>query len=407
MADPRGCEYREIELVIGSVWKASGTSFKTHGWILPAAKTVQTNYAIGWNGLVYPLVSIGGPASAEDDAGSMIKAMLPHDMRAQIWAEEAYALGTRWLTPAKAVMILRFAPAVLAEECARTLGQDDPFLLLATDRLWTAFDRAICAHIRGDDDLAYVTALSLTQATKTCESEARARGLTTLQAPEANFRRNQSTSAPESYFPFLNSFPALLQDEERRHHRKIPLRDPATAATKAERIAALIDQLENVSARQAGYSLDYSLRESPTVQALINEGWDAVEPLLQCYEHDDRLTRVVPVSQFSSGAWQSRADRKISGVRSPAYAALEGILETPQFAPVFTGNETPEENAAIYKRTAAAMHEYWKKYRGLTREERLYEILKDDHGAWLEAASIIVLPTNRPIVPFISWSSVP
>jgi len=404
MADPRGCDYREIEVVAGNSWTASGTTNKTHGWLLPAANGARTNYAIGWNGLIYPTVSVGNPANAEDDARALIRAMSPpaipnkviFDVGVQTYIDEDYSLSVRWLTPAKAAMIFRFAPPGLAEECAQLFPNKDPFLTLSTGFLWTAFDRAICAHMRGDDDLAYFTALTLTQAQKIYETEAKARGIPIQQGS----RQNGSTQNIESYFQFLNSLPALLQDQERRHQRNTPLRDPATITNKTERIVALIDQLENVSAQPAGrFSRDYNLLGNPTIQALINEGWDAIEPLLQCYEHDDRLTRIIPVIHVGGGIGPeyARNNRRIIEVRSAAYAALEGIIETPQFAPQFSGKETPEEKDAIYKASALAIRGYWERYRGMSRAERLYQKLKDDHGQWLEAATLIVQSTNQAI----------
>ena len=35
MADPRGCDYREIEIGTGEVWQGDGGVVKVHGWILP------------------------------------------------------------------------------------------------------------------------------------------------------------------------------------------------------------------------------------------------------------------------------------------------------------------------------------------------------------------------------------
>ncbi len=150
IADPRGCDYREIEVVVGNSWMASGTTNKTHGWLLPAANGARTNYAIGWNGLVYPLISVGGPANAEDDARALIRAMSPpaipnkviFDVGVQTYIDEDYSLSVRWLTPAKAAMIFRFAPPGLAEECAQLFPNKDPFLtlwrLVSCGRLLTA-----------------------------------------------------------------------------------------------------------------------------------------------------------------------------------------------------------------------------------------------------------------------------
>jgi len=403
MADPRGCEYRDIEIVVGSLSKASGVAVKTRGWVLPPATSARTNCGVAWNGLVYPLTSVGNPASAEDDARAMVHVMTETmtenkglgSLRCQVCATEDYCVGTQWLTPVKVAMILRFAPAELAEPCGRLIEKDEPYMLLATDRLWTMYDRATCAHMRADDALAYELSLALVQARQKCEAEAKARGLRFDQRLEPDPRYSKA----ESYFPFLDALPLLVQDQARRHRRTSPLRDPATIADKPRRISALIDQLEDVSAQQAGYGLEYDFLKNPTVQVLIHEGWEAVEPLVECYENDNRLTRVIRFSFFGGGSYQSRTDRSITSVREPAYVAIENILETTQFAPAFTGNETPDEKQAIYRRTAAAMRAYWSQYKDQSREARLYATLQDEHGRWFEAASIIVQPSNKARLP--------
>ena len=38
LADPRGCEYREIEVPVGEPWSGDGGVIKTHGWVLPGAE---------------------------------------------------------------------------------------------------------------------------------------------------------------------------------------------------------------------------------------------------------------------------------------------------------------------------------------------------------------------------------
>src|SRR5437773_1043415 len=47
LADPRGCEYREYEAVVGSVWGA-GSKIKAHGWILPARSRQKLAFAVSW-----------------------------------------------------------------------------------------------------------------------------------------------------------------------------------------------------------------------------------------------------------------------------------------------------------------------------------------------------------------------
>jgi len=408
LADPRGCEYREVEVVAGRDYRLSGITVKTHGWVLPVSDVTPTNFVIGWNGLLYRAVGVGSPVSMETDAWAMVRAMSPpslpqrflFDVGVQSFADEEYCLAVRWLTPVKAAMIFRIAGPDLAKASAELFPTNDPFLALVTDRLWTEFDRALCAHVRGDDELAYQSAQTLTQARSTCEAEAKSRGFSTSQLPDARYL----PKPPDTFFPFLETLPALLRDQERRHQRTLPLRNPAGIADKRERVAALIDQLENVSPRQVGEHLDFNLAENPTVQELVNESWDAVEPLLQSYEHDTRLTRMVPMN-FQWGG--PRSQRTILSVREPAYAALEGIVETPQFAPALSGKETADERAAIYHRSAEAMRAYARRYRGLSRAERLFDILQDASGAWLEAASMLVQPASQPIRPFMGWHATP
>lgn len=402
LADPRGCEYREIEIIVGSLAKTSGVPVKTRGWVLPAASGARTNYGICWNGMIYPLISVGNPTNAMADARSLIRVMTETmtrnkgigSMRSQVVTSEDYCVGTQWLTPVNMALILRIAPDEFAEACARLVEKDEPFMLFATERLWSMYDRATCAHMRGDDDLAYHLAVALGQTREKFEAEAKSRGLRFDDRLEPDPRDSKA----ESYFAFLDTLPPLLQDQERRHRRSSALRDPTTIAGKPKRIAALIEQLENVTAQQAGYGLEYDFLRSATVQALIREGWEAVSPLIQCFENDDRLSRVIQHSMFG-GRYGGRSERTILSVREPAYVAIENILETTQFAPVLSEQATSVQRQAIYRRKASAMRDYLNKYKDLSREERLYAILQDDRGRWLEAATIIVQPANKPSVP--------
>jgi hypothetical protein len=57
LADPRGCEYREVTLAVGNVWSGGGDAQPVHGWVLP--RTGSTTYVVAWNGLVYRALSVG------------------------------------------------------------------------------------------------------------------------------------------------------------------------------------------------------------------------------------------------------------------------------------------------------------------------------------------------------------
>ena len=138
----------------------------------------------------------------------------------------------------------------------------------------------------------------------------------------------------------------------------------------------------------------------PIVQALIKEGNSAVEPLLNCWENDRRLTCSVG---FGRDFFR---DRHVLPVASAAKTAVQEILQT-QFQ-----NEV-EARA------------FWHQYKGISQEERWYQVLRDDsvaqeqsvqamaaggqphtekmtvfgRGQWMEAARMIVQPNNIVGVP--------
>lgn len=68
LADPRGCEYRTIQIAVGGVWGGQAHDVATNGWVLPAAEGGKSRHAIAWSGLVYPLIGVGGPADLDADA---------------------------------------------------------------------------------------------------------------------------------------------------------------------------------------------------------------------------------------------------------------------------------------------------------------------------------------------------
>ena len=63
LADPRGCDYRHVTV------REGGKTHAARGWVLPATQGDPTRYAIGWNGLVYPVEGIGKQADLAEDLG--------------------------------------------------------------------------------------------------------------------------------------------------------------------------------------------------------------------------------------------------------------------------------------------------------------------------------------------------
>ena len=210
LADPRGGDYRAIEIAVGSVWSNVGGILSTHGWVLPEAPGDKTRFAVTWSGLVYPTVSVGAPAdleadvkALEDAARALLKAREERPEHGEAGAfggfgsnHEAFPVSLTGLHPIKVALLLRIGRVELAERVwAAATGRPRPeagkaragvdlthyglsYVTMATDLAWYHFDRAICAHMRGDDALALADARALTQRLqKAVETKARSPGV--------------------------------------------------------------------------------------------------------------------------------------------------------------------------------------------------------------------------------------
>ena len=182
-ADPRGCDYREIEVVVATTWIGGGHIGKTHGWVLPKPDGQRQDYAVTWNGLVYPVVTVGQPADLRAD----IKAAATYDPaeKERMWElgpafsefGRMGAFGT--LHPAsryefRSALLLRLGETEAARAVPRaaqrahdaiwewadkTSGNGkprpapkldekrDPFRNWAETWLWCLFNRGVCAPI--------------------------------------------------------------------------------------------------------------------------------------------------------------------------------------------------------------------------------------------------------------------
>ena len=253
MADPRGCDYREIEVGTGEIWHGDGGIVKTHGWILPGQ--TEPRFAVCWNGLVYPVVSIGDTSDWRADVRAAMK------NAGRQWASalpEAHGVSHETARPLKGCLILRLGDAQLAEDfwlaiqagaqrapmalnaksgltnptgnATAKLDEADPYLNWASDWAWDLYDRAVCADMRGDDRLALASARSLEAARPKIEAAAGERG----------FKRQPTFTSPsdgkfQDYVNFLGPLPVLLADQERRGQRQNPVQSPATITNLVSR----------------------------------------------------------------------------------------------------------------------------------------------------------------------------
>jgi hypothetical protein len=412
LTDPRDCEYREVEVFGAGVWGDTGI-VKFHGWVLPRANEQQGQFAVGWNGLVYPVIAVHDAANLRADIEATIRK--DEERRAQYKLEHPDfpfyrfrsaisnygSLSQDVLLPVKSCLLLRLGESLLAEQLWNTwaAGMDakvnddaihlsDPYMMLATEWLWALFDRAVTAHMDGDDKLAMLSAAELSRIQPVVEAEA---------------DRRHITPRRQEYFRFLDPLLILLADEQSRVTTPVnsfSLQTDLKIADQQLRVAALIRDLEEVSARQWGQPGGVSLREDPIVQAIIAQGETAVEPLISVIETDTRLTRSVSFSR------NFHYDRHLIGVHEAAYTALVEILKTTQFSS--TDNNYDLLNAGMpgRKKLAADIRSYLKEFGNLPREERWYRILKDDAAngdQWVEAAAFIIQPSDRNYLP-PSWA---
>ena len=397
LANPRDCDYREIEVGTGSPWSGDGGVVNTHGWLLPNQGGQQ--FAVCWNGLVYPTAGVGTNADLEADVAQIETNGLATWYSA---IPEAMSVSQVGLLGVKGCLLLRLGRVDLATRYWQAqvrreqeyreamwsrgaasssstngvkLPDADPYLGWATEWTWAMFDRMICAHMRGDEKLALLTARELAQAQPQIEAECAKRGF--KRQPELSFSSEEKL---RPYLDFLAQLPQLLADLERRAiegpHIGVLSRGATNIIDQMERVTALVRDLDLASARQWGQPGWVNLPEDPVVTALIQEGDAAVEPLLDCLEHDQRLTRSVGFGR------DFHRDRTVIPVSSAASVALQSILQA--------GFSSVSE-----------MRAYWSKYKNLKLEDRWYALLNDDSARdrWQEAASRIVQPENVTTFP--------
>lgn len=403
MADPRGCEYREIEADLG--YEDNRTE-KTHGWVLPG--NGPDRFAVGWNGLVYPLKSVGAAVSVKQDVADFLQKDEKQyggsgegaDVRGQWIAGQWFSVRYDNILPLKIALLLRLGEPQMAEAIWKrwfalsNFGKEDPYLLMAQEWAEALYDRALMAHLAGKDGLSLASCRQLSPLCTEIEATVRTRG---IPAPQGGYLKD------------LVDLPRLAADQERREKEApyVTVLDSGQPVGGPERIAALVRDLEQVNARQFMNPGETDVSMDPIVHALVKEGEPAIEPLLKCLEEDNRMTR----SEFTQGM-QVRPGPLIP-VYEPAFDALVGILNSPFPIPESAkGEDVRHLNIDERKALAAEVRAYWDKNRGLSPHERWYVALKDDNAgadAWFRAIDDIMQPTTVMKAPSTAfgggWSS--
>jgi hypothetical protein len=413
MADPRGCAYRDIEVRDTSL-------IKTRGFVRPETPGEAGRFAVDWDGVVYPVSSVGAPADLEADVRSVTEAMkrarresdTPGARRSGLSAgfQASNRQGYWSFDPSgptavdnrsslKLCVLLRLDRADLAEQlfaAATPWTSEVPrgdltdyhisFLTLANEWAGAVFDRLVSAHVRGEDVVALDAARRLAAFQKAVDARAAAMG---FERPEGR----AAAPGPSSYVGSLDRLPAFLADHERRAQEPPRGPIPARGGDASGRIAALIRDFDQIHVVQSSNPGSADPGSAPIVQQVIAEGDLAVELLLAALVSDTRLTR------SASGL---RRPAYVHPVTDAVYRALVGVLKTNRFledGDEYTARTTPEGR----KRLAAAMRAFWVQNRAITLEERWYRALRDDSAGtdrWLEAAAGIVQPAGENGPPY-------
>lgn len=358
LADPRGLEYREIEIAVGNPWNGGGYPVKTHGWVLPEEEN-NTQFAVAWNGLVYPVISVGKIVNIRNDFNPIIAKTKDISLQGTS-TSEAISVNTTSPSPLKMVLLLRVGEKETADRLYKLIQpvkSDNLYFYLASDWSWFAFERAVCAHQRGDDRLALADAKMLTKIQPLIEAEAKQCGVKQI----TTFGNRKLP-----YLPYLTQLPALLADCKRR------IRDQNNPPKSKAGIAKLIDDLQNVNEKQWGQPGGVAIFKAPQVQALAKRGEEVVEPLINTMEKDSRLTRSVSFGR------DFHRFRYMITVSKAARSALSYLLH-------------------VEFRKAEEFRNYWNKMGKLSLVERYYATLKDDKAnpkQWLRATANIVQPTD-------------
>ena len=266
---PAAASIAAIEVKVGNEWGVGAADARTHGWVLPRAKDRDEDFAVCWNGLVYPVVKLGDKADLDADIRALVDSAKAE--RAEVQKSpyfrtvggilvgdrdfpESIAVAVKQPQAIKICLLLRLGRADLAESffAAATVWKPDAtggrdltdygisYLTMASDWAWCLFDRAVNAHVRGDDRVALADSRLLVEARKKIEARAAAMGFARPQQGVGN-------RADRPYLEFLGPLDALHDDQERRAREPVRGEVPPRGADPAPRIAALIRDLDQIA----------------------------------------------------------------------------------------------------------------------------------------------------------------
>ena len=387
LADPRGCAYRHVTVM------EDGKPHRARGWVLPAADEAP-RHAIGWNGLIYPIVKIGQSADLEEDVKHLMKTGEFGDVPFSNYQDEGIAkvlsefaatarMMRAWAAP---YLLLRLGHPVVIRAAnpnpfdSFDYGKDQVLnfpaeFYLGSDGDWLV---TFARLIRGDGVAAFLTKDDALATQRLQAFDAVWTEVVKRLPRESNGKEADPFSdppPPPSRTALNSAYRAMLVDAQRR----LGPRPDIESSVIAREIASW-DQLDswNEEAPSAGF------------ESVVAAGSSAIGPLLDCLEKDARWTRV-------RCGYDGRNDEptRILRVKDIAISALNRVLRYPAISVEYSYVQLEDP---WYANTAAQTRELCRKYESACGAELWFRILQDDDadlGWQLTAGELIVRPDGR------------
>jgi hypothetical protein len=400
LADPRGCEYRTVRVTVDKSdaffrHTSDSAAMVTHAWVIPSRPGDQRRFAVCWNGLVCPVQFVGDKADLTADVATSIRYANGKDEDEMLVDAPPGAAGwARWHKRLKlfsTCLLLRLGEGDLASKLWEVQKvEEETFPDAYSELAWTwmhnfvtaAFD----AHRRGDDELALHSFRRLVKLATVVESATTYRGLPT----------GSDKARLVDGFQLL---PDLLADQERRAREKrcepVVCIGPGRIADQTKRIAALIARLDEVTGES------YSFDRDPIVCSLVREGAPAIDPLLECLEKDNRLTRQIYRPNFMSGL---PPPLRVRPVHEVANGILCLILKN-------AGDSVPDRVRMGSMSREHLAEAIWTCRQQASRKslaERWLQVLADDQAGehrWSEAAEALFRPAATNSDAAATWDA--
>lgn len=366
MADPRGCPFHHV------IVRDDGKEYPARGWVLPTDDATKQRYAISWNGLIYPVEKVGKEADLHADLAEFGIArqcdpfaadpVVP-EKRFDNYREECLAhvlTKDAWLpriardAPLPYLLLRLGIPIQLTGTAEGTRSEStliprptfDWDTYFGADFRWLvefaifARNDGVAAFLAGNHALA---AARLTLFDAVWQEVEKRLPVAKPNDEDDPFAVVRPTLAP--------TWRSVLADAARRLQPP-----PPSAASELARTIAIWDQLDTWD----------EAAPPAAVIAVIAAGNTAIEPLLDCLEHDWRWTRATTGDE----GYQKYLLR----VKDIALFALERVLrfETVDRHPV---PDQPTDD--WYRQTAADFRAFCRNYGSACGGELWFQILAD------------------------------